>query len=175
MDATGALQSSKSWIDLESYNTNNINGITQIGDLSTGAYALVMKNYATSPGGVYPDPNDGGSVGIQLHDVSIGVSNFSANDQLYFDSQVNDPAVQKFAPEFLSAIQNASNFSGGIAGQNMLNFDYDTTLGYVPSGSSNQIALGFQGSTTIFQFIYPYPGSTDMATTLNIPAPVVMG
>jgi len=174
MDATGVLLSSKSWIDLESYNTNNINGITQIGDLSTGAYALVMKNYATAPGRANSSiPDDGGSVGIQLHDVSIGVSNFSANDQLYFDSQVNDPAVQKFAPEFLSAIQNASSFSGGIAGQNLLNFNYDPNV--TPSGSSNQIALGFQGSTTIFQFIYPYPGFTDMATTLNIPAPVVMG
>jgi hypothetical protein len=134
-----------------------------------------MKNYATAPGGVYSDPNDGGSVGIQLHDVSIGVTNFTANDQLYFDGQANDPTIQKFAPEYLSAILNAGGYSGGIAGQNLLNFDYDT-VGYTPSGSSNQIALGFQNSTTIFQFIYPYPGGyTDMVTTLSIPAPVVMG
>ena len=109
MDANGALQASKSWIDLESFNTNNTNGLTQIGDLSLGSYALVMKNYATAPGGVYPNPDDGGSVGIQLHDVSIGVSNFAVDDQLYFDSQANNPAVQKFAPEFISAIQNAGS------------------------------------------------------------------
>ena len=173
MDATGALQMSKSWIDLESFNTNNTNGITQIGDLSLGSYALVMKNYATAPGGVYPNPDDGGSVGIQIHDVSIGVSNFAADDQLYFDSQANNPAIQKFAPEFISAIQNAGAFTGGVAGQNLLNFDFDPNVTHV--GSSNQIALGFQGSTQIFQYIYAYPGFTDIATTLNIPAPVVMG
>ena len=173
MDANGALQTSKSWIDLESYNTNNTNGITQIGDLSLGSYALVMKNYATAPGGVYPNPDDGGSVGIQLHDVSIGVTNFTANDQLYFDSQVNNPAVQKFAPEFLTAILNAGSFTGGVAGQNLLNFDYDPNVTHL--GSSNQIALGFEGSIKIFQYIYAYPGFTDIATTLGIPAPVVMG
>jgi hypothetical protein len=173
MDANGALQTSKSWIDLESYNTNSTNGLTQIGDLSLGSYALVMKNYATAPGGVYANPDDGGSVGIQLHDVSIGVSNFADNDQLYFDSQVNNPAVQKFAPEFISAIQNADRFTGGVAGQNLLNFDFDPSEAHL--GSSNQIALGFQGSTQIFKYIYAYPGFTDMATTLGIPAPVVMG
>jgi hypothetical protein len=173
MDANGALQPSKSWIDLESYNTNNINGITQIGDLSTGAYALVMKNYATAPGGVYPDPDDGGSVGIQLHDVSIGVSNFAANDQLYFDGQANNPTIQTFAPEFISAIQNAGNLSGGIAGQNLLNFGFDPNVTHL--GSSNQIALGFQGSTTLFQYIYAQPGFSSMETNLGIPAPVVMG
>ena len=173
MDANGALQASKSWIDLESFNTNNTNGLTQIGDLSLGSYALVMKNYATAPGGVYPNPDDGGSVGIQLHDVSIGVSNFAVDDQLYFDSQANNPAVQKFAPEFISAIQNAGSLTGGVSGQNLLNFDFDPSVSHL--GSSNQIALGFQGSTQIFQFIYAYPGFTDMATTLHIPAPVVMG
>jgi hypothetical protein len=175
MNASGVLQPSKSWIDLESYNTNNINGITQIGDLSTGAYALVMKNYATAPGGVYPNPDDGGSVGIQLHDVSIGVSNFAVDDQLYFDGQANNPTIQTFAPEFISAIQNAGNMSGsgGIAGQNLLNFGYDPNVTHL--GSSNQIALGFQGSTTIVQYIYAHTGFTSMETTLGIPAPVVMG
>ncbi len=173
MDANGTLQTSKSWIDLESYNTNNTNGLTQIGDLSLGSYALVMKNYATAPGGVYANPDDGGSVGIQLHDVSIGASNFTANDQLYFDSQVNDPAVQRFAPEFISAIQNAGSFTGGVAGQNLLNFDYDPNVSHL--GSSNQIALGFQGSVQIFQYIYDYGSFTGLATTLGIPAPVVMG
>ena len=169
VDATGALVASKSWLNVEGIG-NNTGAVTQLGDLAGGSYALVMKNYATVPGGTMVSGD-----GIATYDTNIGVINFGNNDIVYFDSQVNNSAVQFFDPGYTSMTDGAN--VGGLVGQNAL------VMGLVPtpqqSGSTAMILLGLEGN--IGNVIYPAIVTLDANTIgwANVwhtsTAPVVMG
>ena len=147
VDTTGALAASKSWLDIQGIG-NNTGGVTQLGDLSGGAFALVMKNYATTRGGTTTLGGDG-TDGIASHDTNIGVTNFGNNDIVYFDSQVNNTSVQFFDAHYTALTDGAS--VGGLTGQNAL------VMGLVPTpaqqGSSAMILLGLEGNTA--NTLYP--------------------
>jgi hypothetical protein len=150
---------------------NNTGSMTQLGDLSGGQFALVMKNYATTPGGAAGDQTDG----IATHDTNIGVQNFGANDIVYFDSQVNNLTQQLFDAHYTSMTNGAS--VGGLVGQNTL------VMGLVSTpqqqGSTAMISLGLEGNTanTIYPAVYTLDANTiGWANTLhNASAPVIMG
>ncbi len=139
VDATGALTAGKSWMSIEGIG-NNTGGVTQLGDLSTGAYALVMKNYATTPGGASGDGTDG----IAAHDTNVGVINFGNNDIVYFDSQVNNTAVQLFDARYTGMTDGGA--VGGVAGQNALVIGL--TNNPQQAGSNAMVLLGLEGNTT---------------------------
>jgi hypothetical protein len=147
VDATGALVAGKSWLDIQGIG-NNTGAVTQLGDLSTGAYALVMKNYATQRGG---DPLLGGNAsdGIATYDTNIGVQNFGNNDIVYFDSQVNNSATQFFDARY-TGMTDGGNV-GGLVGQNAL------VIGVVfapqQQGSNAMLLLGLEGNSA--NTIYP--------------------
>jgi hypothetical protein len=147
VDATGALAAGKSWLDIQGIG-NNTGSVAQLGDLSGGSYALVMKNYATVRGGDTLAGGDG-SDGIATHDTNVGFTNFGNNDIVYFDSQVNNSATQFFDARYTSVTDGAS--IGGLAGQNAL------VMGLVPTpaqqGSTAMILLGLEGNTA--NTIYP--------------------
>ena len=156
VDATGAMTASKRWLSIEGLG-NNTGSITQLGDLSTGAFALVMKNYATAPGGP-PASGGNGSDGIATHDTNVGLVNFGTNDWVYFDSQVNNASIQLFDPRY-TGMTDGSNV-GGLAGQNTL------VMGLVSTpqqqGSTAMISLGLEGNTanTIYASIVSLPDGT---------------
>jgi hypothetical protein len=147
VDATGALAAGKSWLDIQGIG-NNTASVAQLGDLSGGSYALVMKNYATVRGGDTLTGGDG-SDGIATHDTNVGVVNFGNNDIVYFDSQVNNTAIQFFDARYTSATDGAS--IGGLTGQNAM------VMGLVPTpaqqGSTAMILLGLEGNSA--DTIYP--------------------
>ena len=147
VDATGTLAAGKSWLNIQGIG-NNTGGVTQLGDLSGGSYALVMKNYATTRGG---DPLLGGdgSDGIAAHDTNIGVINFGNNDIVYFDSQVNNSAIQFFDPRYTTMTDGGSR--GGLSGQNALVMGLVSTP--AQQGSTAMIMLGLEGNTS--NQIYP--------------------
>jgi hypothetical protein len=143
MDSTGSLVVSTAWLDVEGL--GNITGVvTQLGDLSTGSYTLVAKNYATRPGG----PNGDQSDGIRLADTNVGVTNFGANDYIYFDSQVNDISMQAFDSAAVGMVQGDT--FGGAAGQNAM--DMATASGLSPQAAGARIMLGLEGNTTGKQY-----------------------
>jgi hypothetical protein len=173
VNATGALAAGKSWLDIQGIGSNT-GSVTQLGDLSGGAFALVMKNYATSRGG---DPATGGdtSDGIATRDTNVGFLNFGTNDLVYFDSQANNLGIQFFDPRYTGMTDGLN--VGGLAGQNTL------VLGLVPtpqqSGSTAMVLLGLEGNTS--KTIYPSvvtlnPSTVGWADVWHIgSAPVVMG
>jgi large repetitive protein len=173
VDASGALATSKSWLSIEGIG-NNTGGVTQLGDLSSAAFALVLKNYATTRGG---DPAQGGdsSDGIATHDTNVGVVNFGNDDILYIDSQTNNTSTQFFDARYTQIVDGAN--VGGLSGQNTL------VLGLVPtpqqSGSTAMVLLGLEGNTanTTYLSVVSLPdGSVGWANVWhNASAAVVMG
>ena len=171
-DTTGALVVSKSWLNIQGIGSNN-GSMTQLGDLSGGQFALVMKNYATVPGGggAGADRTDG----ISTHDTNIGVQNFGANDIVYFDSQTNTLSQQLFDAHYTS-MTNGANV-GGLAGQNTL------VMGLMSApqqqGSTAMIALGLEGNTanTIYPAVYTLGANTAGWADAwhNASAPLIMG
>jgi hypothetical protein len=147
LDTTGALAVGKSWLSIEGIG-NSTGSVGQLGDLSGGAYALVMKNYATTRGG---DPLTGGdgSDGIAAHDTNVGVLNFGNNDIVYFDSQVNSTATQFFDARYTSMTDGGSR--AGLTGQNAM------VMGVVfapaQQGNAAMILLGLEGNSS--NQIYP--------------------
>jgi hypothetical protein len=171
VDATGALVAGKSWLDIQGIG-NNTGAVTQLGDLSTGAYALVMKNYATQRGG---DPLLGGNAsdGIATYDTNIGVQNFGNNDIVYFDGQVNNSATQFFDARYTGMTDGAN--VGGLVGQNAL------VMGLVSSplqqGSTAMILLGLEGNSanTVYPSIVSLPdGTVGWANVWHNTSPAVL-
>jgi hypothetical protein len=146
MTDSGGLQAdNRWWIDLEGINAG-AESMLQLGDLADKAYVLVAKNYQTTPA----DGTIGsGEPGITMAQANVGVTNFGLNDQLYFDSQANDATKQSFLPAMLSAILNAGNSEGGVAGQNQIGWSST-------SDGQAYVGLGLQGDTSndIFEYIY---------------------
>ena len=174
MQSDGSLTASKSWMDIE--NIGNIQQtMTQLGDLASGSYALVMKNYATAPGGAVSAGGDG-SDGITAHSTNLGVSNFGNNDVVYFDSQVNDVTSatgQRFDPGF-TLVGDVHAISGGQVGQSALQLGL--AAGQV--GGQAYIALGLEGnaSNTYYNAIYTLGPDTGFANVWhNQSPPVLMG
>jgi hypothetical protein len=173
VDATGLLAASKSWLNIEGIG-NNTGSVTQLGNLAGGAYALVMKNYATTRGG---DPLLGGdgSDGIAARDTNVGVSNFGNNDIVYFDSQVNNSNVQFFDARYTSMTDGGS--VGGLMGQNALVMGEVSTP--VQQGSTAMVLLGLEGNTadTIYPSIVTLSPTTIGWANVwhNTSAPVIMG
>jgi hypothetical protein len=171
-DTTGALVVSKSWLNIQGIGSNN-GSMTQLGDLSGGQFALVMKNYATMPGG--GGAGGDGTDGIATHDTNIGVQNFGANDIVYFDSQTNTLSQQLFDARYTS-MTNGANV-GGLAGQNTL------VMGLMSAppqqGSTAMIALGLEGNTanTIYPAVYTLGADTAGWADAwhNASAPLIMG
>jgi hypothetical protein len=168
MDADGNLIASSSWLDVQNIG-NNTGSVTQLGDLSGGAYTLVFKNYALVPGGPTGDSTDG----VAAYDTNVGVINFGEDDLLYIDGQANDPAVQLFNAAYTAVVDGSpgGSVSGGIAGQNLLSFGVAISD---PSqnGSQAYILLGLEGNTTGII----YPDIPSFATDWhNTTAPVIMG
>jgi hypothetical protein len=174
MDAnTGMLVAGKSWLDVQdvSYTSTTVK---QLGDLSTGAYALVMKNYATRPGG---SPLVGGNAsdGISTHDTNVGAINFGNNDVVYFDSQVNNSSIQFFDIRYVNVVDGESH--GGLTGQNGLSIGVVSAP--VQKASTANILLGLEGNVdnTIYAGIVTLPtGTVGWADVLhNTNPPVIMG
>jgi hypothetical protein len=172
MQDNGILAAGKSWMDIEGIG-NNTGSMTQLGSLGGGSYALVMKNYATVPGG---STSSGGDTtdGIATHDTNVGFINFGNNDVLYFDSQVNDASKQRFDANYSIVLDGA--MLGGVAGQNTL------TEGLVPvpqqQGGQAYIALGLEGNTanSVYGAVYDLPGTPGFANAWhNQSPPVLMG
>jgi hypothetical protein len=169
-DSTGALVAGKLWLDVEGIG-NVLGSMAQLGDLSNGAYALTMKNYATTPGGGNGDQTDG----IAAHDTNIGVKNFGANDIVYFDSQVNNSATQLFDAHY-SIVTDGGNQTGGQAGQNTLVLG--TAVGQQGGGTA-YIGMGLEGNTanTIYPAVYTLDAYTNGWANAwhNASAPLIMG
>ena len=166
---TGDLAASKSWMDIQDIGNIQLK-MTQLGDLSTGAYALVMKNYATTPGG----PTGDGSDGIVVHDTNVGFSNFGNNDVLYFDSQVNNLTIQKFDAGYSNVGPLPAAITGVLAGQTAM--QEGTAIGQQVGQAF--VALGFEGNTTntYYGAVYTLPGTPGFANDWHSQsAPVIMG
>ncbi|RFO96301.1 hypothetical protein DIC66_13390 [Rhodoferax lacus] len=170
-DNTGLLVASKSWLDVQAIG-NNTGSVAQLGTLSGGAFALVMKNYATTPGG----PSGDGSDGMAAHDTFVGFTNFGADDVVYLDSQVNNFATQLFEGKN-TQMTDGSNQTGGLTGQNALVFGEVNT----PKQQGNQamVLLGLENNTanTIYSSIYTFDANNIGWANVWHPltAPVVMG
>jgi hypothetical protein len=173
VNATGALTAGKSWLSIQGIG-NNTGSVTQLGDLSGGAFALVMKNYATTRGGT-PALGGDGTDGIASHDTNIGVTNFGNNDLVYFDSQVNNASLQFFDAHYTALTDGGS--VGGLAGQNALVLGLVSTP--VQQGSSAMLLLGLEGNTanTLYPAIFTLDASNiGWANVWHAAsAPVVMG
>jgi hypothetical protein len=168
-DSTGALMAGRLWLDVE--NIGNITGsMAQLGDLSTGAYVLAMKNYATTPGGESGDQTDG----LAVHDTNIGVSKFGVNDIVYFDSQVNNLNTQLFDGRY-TQLTDGSRIAGGQTGQNTLVLG--TEIGQLAGNA--YIGLGLDGNTSnrIYPAVYTLDASTEGWANAwhNGSAPLIMG
>jgi hypothetical protein len=169
MTATGALADGRLWLDVEGI--GNITGaMSQLGDLSTGAYVLALKNYASTPGGAAGDGTDG----IAAHDTNFGVQKFCANDYVYFDGQANNLATQLFDADFTQLTDGASK-SGGSAGQNTL------VLGTTDAqlAGNAYIGLGLENNTanTIYSAVNTLDASTPGWANAwhNVTPPLIMG
>jgi hypothetical protein len=168
-ESTGALVAGKLWLDVE--NMGNITGsMAQLGDLSTGAYVLAMKNYATTPGGATGDQTDG----LAVHDTNIGVSKFGANDIVYFDSQVNNLNTQLFDGRY-TQLTDGSRIAGGQTGQNTLVLG--TEIGQLAGNA--YIGLGLEGNTSnrIYPAVYTLDANSEGWANAwhNASAPLIMG
>ena len=173
-DSTGALMASKFWMDIQGLSSAN-SSVTQLDDLgSNKAYALVMKNYATAPGGDPLTTDGDGGDGMAARDTHVSVTSFGADDVIYLDAQLNDPTKQRFDGHFTQMI-NGSDF-GGLPGQSALAFGA-VAVPQQEAGSAN-VWLGFEGNTakTIYGQIYTVGTDIGWANAWHpLSAPVVMG
>jgi hypothetical protein len=168
MDATGALVASQNWLNIGGLGDNTSSTPTLLGDLSTGSYALVLTNYATS----IANPSKGFD-GISAHDTNVSVTNFGQNDTLYFDSQSNNSKVQSYDGTQANLI--SANGHGGVAGQTAM--ELALTFSPQQNGSSAQIVMGFENNTTnqVFPTILDSGLDKGFASFLQSPDAVIMG
>jgi hypothetical protein len=148
MTSSGDLQvDNRWWYDLQGINTDD-DDMVQLGDLSDKSYVLVSKNYATTPA-VLDIVDGNGTTGIVMAPANVGMTNFGKDDQLYFDSQVNNTSIQSFLSIMTqpSDRPGTSAFPGIIEGQN--NWSWDVQLDQ--SSAESFTAMTFEGD----------PGTTD--------------
>ena len=168
MDSSGALVAGKSWLDIGGLG-DNTGGVSLLGSLQSGAYALVMKNYATTPADAAKGFN-----GIKAHDTNVSVTDFGADDLIYFDAQANNAAIQKFDPLYTNLINGFGH--GGVAGQTAMELGLVTNP--TQKGSSAQILMGFLNNTSnqIFASVYTSADGSDLGFgTFLGSQPVLMG
>ena len=168
MDSSGALVAGKSWLDIGGLG-DNTGGVSLLGSLQSGAYALVMKNYATTPADAAKGFN-----GIKAHDTNVSVTDFGADDLIYFDAQANNAAIQKFDPLYTNLINGFGH--GGVAGQTAMELGLVTNP--TQKGSSAQILMGFLNNTSnqIFASVYTSADGEDLGFgTFLGSQPVLMG
>jgi hypothetical protein len=172
MSDAGVLGAGKSWMDIEGIG-NNTGSVEQLGSLSNKSFALVMKNYSTTPGQIFT--GGGGFNGLALHDTDVGIQNFGSDDILYFDAQTNDPLKQLFLANYVKMTPGGSTHpTQGLDGQTAL------LLGLVSSptqkGSSAVVDMGFEGNTsnTYFSSVYVVDGVNGFANFLRSD-PLIMG
>ena len=158
MTDLGTLVDSKKWFDFENVGADATN-LVGLGDLKGGAYALVMKNYATDP--------LGSSDGIDSAPFQVKFTNFGQDDVIYIDSQANNATQQSYQPNktsvyysdslesFLLEFSKSGSFSEGIAlprigltleglTDNSKYFEYGAINTYVYSdGATNTTFKGF--------------------------------
>jgi hypothetical protein len=146
-DAGGLVGDNRWWFDVEGFG-DATGTMTQLGDLGDKDYVLVAKNYATQDaiGSVAASRS-----GIRLKDTNIGVINFGLNDQLYYDSQVNDLSLQKYESGG-QAFSFAENFTGAFLNQSLL------VVGLAPGqqGSSAMLGIGFKNNPENHTASYVY-------------------
>ena len=176
-NSTGGLVASKFWLDIQGLSSAN-SSVTQLGalgsDTSEKAYALVMKNYATAPGGDPLTTDGDGSDGMAARDTHVSVTRFGADDVIYLDAQLNDPTKQRFDGNFSQMI-NGSDF-GGLPGQSALSLG--TVAQPVQQAGSANVWLGFEGNAgnTVYGQIYTIGTDIGWANVWHpLSAPVVMG
>ena len=151
MNDTGGMDAdNRWWFDVERIG-DIITKMTQLGDLSDKSYVLVAKNYATEPGGP-KNPNDiyeDGLNGIEIQETHVGFTNFGANDQIYFDGQANNTAVQKFDSLYAEIYSNQIA-DGHLNNQNI--FSFGTT--FLQDGTLNDTGQAFIGLSLVGQTTY---------------------
>ena len=165
MQADGTMAASKLWASIQ--DIGNINStMADLGSLSGGAYALVVKNYATVAGGTASTGD-----GVALHDTNVSVTNFGSNDVLYIDNQANNAATQSIDLRYSSILTGGGNH-GGTADQTILSFGTTSNQSY----GTSAIALGFENNSTnqVFHAIYDVGATQGFATFLHS-QPVIAG
>jgi hypothetical protein len=149
MNAAGGLDANNRWwFDAEGIG-NATTSMTQLGDLANKSYVLVVKNYAvdTQQGSVEAQRS-----GIRLKDTNVGVINFGADDQLYYDSQVNNSTLHKYEAGAQSINPSPANYTGALPMQQILLVGLTANQ----EGSSAFFGLGLEGNPNneIFSAIY---------------------
>jgi hypothetical protein len=149
MNAAGGLDANNRWwFDAEGIG-NATTSMTQLGDLANKSYVLVVKNYAvdTQQGSVEAQRS-----GIRLKDTNVGVINFGADDQLYYDSQVNNSTLHRYEAGAQSINPSPANYTGALSMQQILLVGLTANQ----EGSSAFFGLGLEGNPNneIFSAIY---------------------
>jgi hypothetical protein len=116
MNTDGTLADSKKWFDYGQIGKNGT--LTFGGDLSTGNYALVVKNYAPRVAcpPIFENDDINGDViqeaygGINTPPFRVSFDNFGLNDMFYFDSQKNNEQEQKVDQRWVPVYHNPNQF-----------------------------------------------------------------
>ena len=152
MTSSGGLQvNNRWWYDLQGIN-NDDDDMVQLGDLSDKSYVLVSKNYRTTPAVL--DLEGNGFTGIEMAPANVGMTNFGINDQLYFDSQVNNTSIQSFLSNMVqpSSKPLISDHPGIIEGQNR--WSWNVQLGQ--DSEQAFTAISYEGDPGTTDWLYWY-------------------
>jgi len=143
MDASGTLVDSYRYLDVEGIGNNTGNMTLLTGSLSSGQYALVLKNYEAHIGGAGV-----GFDGVETHDSNIGVNGFGSDDLVYIDSQFNSPTSSyDLAYTNVTDGQATSGVTG--PGQNLVSFGVQTGQA---GSAANIVMMSIDGNTSNFIF-----------------------
>jgi len=140
MTDLGTLVDSKKWFDFGEVGAQENLNLVPLGDLKGASYALVIKNYSTTPAGSVMNPGENYD-GIASPPFNVKFDNFGQDDVLYIDSQAKNRNRQSYEPKLTTVLPNTTE-PGSI-----LQFSKAGDDQFADGNALANIGLTFEGLT----------------------------